>query len=161
MPLRSDSEPDMSSTTTFRVHVVIAHLNASLIDGGDVDLLQYIIAYRELNRFVFSGYFPCLQGFSALSRFYYSFWAFASLGRLFQFVEKDVAEKEAILYGYVTGVDGQNYKTVRQMVAFEAQAAYKPDGCRTLLRLHRFVLVYFGGITTKTVVAFVSMSSFL
>ena len=61
-------------------------------------------------------------------------------GRLFSFVQKDVEEKEKILIDLHKGKP-DNYQTVGRMINAECAAGKKPKelGCRTLLRLHRFL----------------------
>lgn len=85
-------------------------------DGLLID--SYLEAYLELHRF------------------------FQIMGSVFSFVASDVHEKINILKNYRHSDEGENYRTIEQMINFERDNDLlnnkdRPSGSRTLLRLHR------------------------
>lgn len=109
-------------STAFCAEDVIEHFQKALADGSDVNLREYVAAYREINKWCWLFYFYLfffkliydLSGFS---------WVFVCrlfllLGKIFSFVETDVQEKELILDRYCDE-DSEHYATVDSMTDWE------------------------------------------
>uniref|UniRef100_A0A0N5AC73 GLTP domain-containing protein n=1 Tax=Syphacia muris TaxID=451379 RepID=A0A0N5AC73_9BILA len=101
-------------SSAFSAEDVIKHFEKALVDGADVNLREYIAAYREINKL------------------------FVLLGKIFSFVEADVQEKELILDRYCDD-DSEHYATIGSMIEWETMDDIPSikQGSRTLLRLHR------------------------
>ncbi|XP_066996686.1 ceramide-1-phosphate transfer protein [Anabrus simplex] len=102
----------------FNLEVVHDAFVKSLSVDGDVDMDNYLVAYRELYKF------------------------FQLMGSVFGFVGSDVKSKIEILEEFRKGKDQAHYVTFRTMITYERDADLlrKSDftsGSRTLLRLHR------------------------
>ena len=101
----------------FNAEEVIHHFEKACVDESDVNLLEYIAAYQEINKL------------------------FLLFGKIFGFVESDVREKEQILQS-CNREDPKHYATVKAMTTWEINDSANPvkQGSRTLLRLHRALL---------------------
>ncbi|XP_050429004.1 ceramide-1-phosphate transfer protein [Adelges cooleyi] len=98
----------------FNVSIVRAAFHEAMIHDEDVDIRNYIIAYKELSKF-------CSQ-----------------LGTIFNFVVKDIEDKLWRL-NELMRQDNSNFVTVKAMILYErsnGELAHN-SGCITLLRLHR------------------------
>ncbi|VDM95444.1 unnamed protein product [Thelazia callipaeda] len=105
-----------SGNRDFNIDVVTKFFEESLVNDNDVRLPSYINAFRELNKFI------------------------ALLGKGFNFIEKDLLEKEKILNDLYV-LDSSHYATVNSMISCESRSAQSSrKGSRTLLRLHRALL---------------------
>ncbi|ELU10794.1 hypothetical protein CAPTEDRAFT_174770 [Capitella teleta] len=88
---------------------------------GSLVMRDYIDAFRELCRF------------------------FELTGRLFGFVARDLQGKINVMEHHLNSKKAHHYSTIQDMVAFETATCLTdhkhnnkiPNGCRTLLRLHR------------------------
>lgn len=92
--------------------------SSALLEDKDVDLQQYLLAYKELYKF------------------------FQLMGTVFSFVGSDVKTKIEILEDLSNSSDGQHFTTVKKMIKHEMdenllQKKGYVSGSRTLLRLHR------------------------
>ncbi|KAI6242465.1 Glycolipid transfer protein domain-containing protein [Aphelenchoides fujianensis] len=99
----------------FDIVAVIENFRRSLQSESDVRLMEYVNGYEELSKLL------------------------KKLGKIFTFVESDVAEKREILRS-LHAKDSDAYHTVKTMVATECprpDVVPKAQGLRTLLRLHR------------------------
>ncbi|XP_072282141.1 ceramide-1-phosphate transfer protein [Pyxicephalus adspersus] len=81
-----------------------------------------------------------LKGWKGLVRF------MNSLGTVFSFVSKDAVSKIQIMENYLSGEQGERYRTLQSMVEYELSSNlvdlnkrdnHPESGCRTILRLHR------------------------
>lgn len=84
---------------------------------------------------------------------------FSFLGTAFSFVSKDVHEKLKILEHYLHSDQKTSYQTVKSMITHETATCnlkvkgHPPNGCRTLLRLHRameFIALFLQNIKNNT-----------
>lgn len=123
------AEVNATPEDRFDIRYVLQHFQQSLkvvnANEEDVNLREYLLAYRQLNKM-----FPLLH-------------------RLFGFIASDVSEKCGILEEYLANKEsGKNYESVRRMLEYEKELHVKkesksestdplPIGARTLLRLHR------------------------
>ncbi|XP_052820483.1 ceramide-1-phosphate transfer protein-like [Mya arenaria] len=130
------SRPFGDEKHDFDLVLVLDSLIRCPLEGGDVDLSEYLVAYRELCRF------------------------FKLTGRLFGFVAKDLEGKLAIIEQKMDDkLLSTHCTTVKTMVCYEQEHSitfkkgYKPSGSRTLLRLHwalEFILEFMKKLSTSS-----------
>ncbi|KAJ4439379.1 hypothetical protein ANN_07501 [Periplaneta americana] len=106
------------SDMKFNVRTVHDGFSASLVEDDDVELDNYLLAYKEIYNF------------------------FQLMGKVFGFVASDVKSKIEILEELRRGENGEQFLTLKKMIKYESENGLleKSDytsGCRTLLRLHR------------------------
>ena len=105
----------------FDIRAVTVHLEAALSKRGkcndgaldDIDLQEYVLAYRKLNLCVFKSTRVIMTSLCSM---------FPLFGRIFSFVQSDVEDKEKILQKYVDNVrlimsNKQCTKSVRSQMA--------------------------------------------
>ncbi|KAE8747046.1 hypothetical protein FOCC_FOCC006301 [Frankliniella occidentalis] len=107
-----------SAEIPFDFRLVHDGFASALVEDEDVDMEQYLLAYKELYKF------------------------FQLMGTVFSFVGSDVKAKIDILEDFSNSSDGQHFATVKSMIKYEMEQNLlkKKDyvsGSRTLLRLHR------------------------
>ncbi|KAI6180255.1 GLTP domain-containing protein [Aphelenchoides besseyi] len=112
----------------FDIIAVIENFKKSLTTAdGDIKIADYVSAYEELSKLL------------------------KKMGKIFTFVEADVAEKRQILRDLHTA-DADAYKTLKSMVRIECPPPVnvpKAQGLRTFLRLHRalaFIIMFIESI---------------
>lgn len=125
----------MDNTEPFDIGLVKAAFEICE-SSEELDLDQYVIAYKELSRF------------------------FRLLGSAFGFVAQDVDDKIAILEKHRISESKEHYATIDGMLKYETESGLAdsghspaggklPSGARTLLRLHRaleFVILFLGKV---------------
>ncbi|XGW21477.1 hypothetical protein V3C99_004438 [Haemonchus contortus] len=112
----------------FRIDVVIQNLEASSeYHKEDVELVHFIGAYEELNKFI------------------------GLLGKIFHFVQADVREKTNKLLD-LRKKNPDSYRSVKSMVTYESKQQHYP-GSKALLGLHRaleFIASFISGLAEST-----------
>lgn len=97
------------------------------------ELLDAFQRAKQDNEIIIDEY---VSGYVQLTYF------FELLGTVFGYVNSDINEKIDILKHYRAGSSSESYRTVKSMILFEKSKNFvvspeHPNGCRTLLRLHR------------------------
>ncbi|KAM4747511.1 glycolipid transfer protein domain-containing protein 2 [Rhinophrynus dorsalis] len=107
----------------FQIGRMISAYRSCVTRDKEILLEEYLKGWRELIKFM------------------------DSLGTVFTFISHETMTKVNILQGYLNGKNGKSYRTITSMVKYELEnevVNFKelppnrvPNGCRTLLRLHR------------------------